>query len=55
MPFHGSPRLMVGTRHCRVQISGNINSDATGNDISPVIINQQSTVSSQQLAVGSWQ
>ncbi len=26
-------RLIVGTRHCRVLISGNINSDATGIDI----------------------
>ena len=27
------PRLIVGTRHCRVLILGNINSDATGFDI----------------------
>ncbi|MEG4064718.1 hypothetical protein [Microcoleus sp. SVA1_A1] len=26
-------RLIVGTRHCRVLISGNINSDVTGIDI----------------------
>ncbi len=55
MPFHGSARLIVGTRHCRVLISGNINSDATGIDISPVIISQQSTVSSQQSTVNSQQ
>ena len=34
---HGSavslPRLIVGTWHCRVLISGDINSDATGIDI----------------------
>ncbi len=34
---HGSavslPPLIVGTRHCRVLISGYINSDATGFDI----------------------
>ncbi|WP_333119340.1 MULTISPECIES: hypothetical protein [unclassified Microcoleus] len=28
-------RLIVGTRHCRVLISGNINSDVTGIDINP--------------------
>ncbi|MEG4499634.1 hypothetical protein QUB05_02690 [Microcoleus sp. F10-C6] len=27
------PRLIVGTRHCRVLTLGNINSDATGVDI----------------------
>jgi hypothetical protein len=27
------PRLIVGTRHCRVLISGNINSDTTGIDM----------------------
>ena len=32
MPFPYS-RLIVGTRHCRVLIVGNINSDATGFDI----------------------
>ena len=34
---HGSavslPRLIVGRRHCRVLISGYINSDATGFDM----------------------
>ncbi|WP_442933122.1 PAS domain S-box protein, partial [Microcoleus sp. herbarium19] len=38
---------------CRVLISGNINSDATGIDISPVIINHQSTVNSQQSPDGA--
>ena len=27
------PRLIVGTRHCRILIVGNINSDAMGFDI----------------------
>ena len=32
MPFP-YVRLIVGTRHCRILISGNINSDATGIDL----------------------
>ena len=36
MPFP-YVRLIVGTRQCRVLISGNINSDATGIDISNLI------------------
>ena len=30
-------RLIVGTRHCRVLISSNINSDTTGIDITATI------------------
>ncbi len=41
MPFPYA-RLIVGTRQCRVLMSGNINSDATGIDM---------TVNSQQSAV----
>ena len=37
MPFHGSARLIVGTGHYRLLISGNINSDATGIDITLLI------------------
>jgi len=32
------PRLIVGTRHCRVLISGYINSDATGSDIKTIFV-----------------
>ena len=35
MPFPYA-RLIVGTRHCRVLISGSINSDATGIDLTPL-------------------
>ncbi|MBD1814695.1 hypothetical protein H6F65_24070 [Microcoleus sp. FACHB-DQ6] len=48
------PRLIVGTRHCRVLTVGNINSDASGVDIKgkPLTVNsQQSTVNSQQLTI----
>ena len=39
MPFPYG-RLIVGTRHCRVLISGNINSDAIGIDINQPLWNR---------------
>ncbi|MEG4108154.1 hypothetical protein [Microcoleus sp. S13_C5] len=55
---HGSavflPRLIVGTRHCRVLALGNINSDARGVDIKgkTLTVNSQLlTVNSQQLTI----